>query len=76
MLNVRFKVPPCIRFHQMASYVCRYPSHMLDLHIIYCRQIKDIGEWHHIGSTLLQGWEEQLVELWHLNRGRGEEGDE
>lgn len=27
---------------------------MLDSHIIYYGEIKDIGEWHHIGGGLLQ----------------------
>lgn len=44
-----------LQFHA-TRWLCMYGVALLtfDCHIIYCGEIKDIGEWHHIRSSLVQ----------------------
>lgn len=51
--RVRIKVPPCFSFRQIGGYLWLYPSCMLDIHIIYCKEMKDIGECHCVWIGLL-----------------------
>lgn len=46
--KVEFKVPPRFSLQQIGVYLRHYPSCMLDIRIIYCKEIKDIGEWHRV----------------------------